>query len=276
MGVPIFQEAASETGFGKWKMSNIHNKHIRITENVKQIIGPLKVVVPSHYGRLYTEAARSLDVELQPEEILNSEMLSDQVVHHVITLAACTEQAIEAIETEDKKTLYAVLAETRALREEIRALQTIVYEDPLTRSYNRRWFEDNYLNNDKRTLAKDGTMAIIDLNKFKEINDTFGHIVGDKVLVHISQKLKESGGDVIRYGGDEFLVVFGAAEPLVSVQHKIELMILNCSKRSFKIENESFKISFAFGITPFKQGNDFGQVIDVADKAMYRHKRITK
>jgi len=258
---------------GAYRMKDLYKEHIQITENIKKQIEPLKVVFPSYYGRLYSEAARELHIDLKPDELLDSEMLNEKVVHHVITLSSCAEQAIAAMESEDKKTLLAVLAETKALRDEIHELQQIVYEDALTKCYNRKWFEDFCLNSDKRTMRGEGTLAIVDLNKFKEINDTFGHVVGDRVLIHVSKKLQESGGKVVRYGGDEFIVVFNANETPSKIQEKIESMLHNCNKTSFKVDNKSFKVSFAFGITPFKKGYDLNAIVDAADKAMYRHKR---
>lgn len=255
-------------------MNEVDNKHIIVTENVKQKIAPLKMVLPSLYGKLYVEAAHSLNVDLRPEELLDPEMLNEQVIRHVMMLASCAEQAVEAMEQEDKQKLASVLAETNALRDEINTLQKIVYEDALTKSYNRKWFEDNFLEDDKHHMRFAGTMAIVDLNKFKHINDTYGHIVGDKVLKHIAQKLKESSGDVIRFGGDEFIVVFDSKISISDVQERIDAILHSYEKISFKLDKDSFKVSFAYGITPFKQGYELSAIIDLADKAMYRHKKM--
>jgi diguanylate cyclase (GGDEF)-like protein len=254
-------------------MKNAFDKHTLITATIKKQIEPLKIVFPSQYGKFYAQWARTHNIELKPDEILGSEMLNEKVVQHVITLASCTEKAIQAIENEDKKTLETVLAETKSLRDEINELQRIIYEDTLTKCYNRKWFEDMYLDNDNLTLNTNGTLAIIDLNKFKIINDTFGHTIGDKVLVHIANTLKETGGKVIRYGGDEFLVIFDDTQTFSEIQKNFDEMIIACAKKSFKVEEESFKVSFAYGTAPFTQGDDLNTIIDIADKAMYRHKK---
>ncbi|MDP2850256.1 MAG: diguanylate cyclase [Sulfuricurvum sp.] len=257
-------------------MRNIHEQHVCISEKIKIKIQPLKVVFPSYYGKLYAEEAHALNVELQPDELLDAEMLNENVVNHVLRLSNCAEQAIEAIESEDKKKLSAVLEETKALRDEIQTLQQIIYEDALTKSYNRKWFEDHYLNSDKQSMRDNGAMVMIDLNKFKEINDTYGHIVGDKVLVHIAKKLKEMGGDVIRFGGDEFLVMFSSGESVAKIEEKIDYMLVNCAKKIFKVDENTFKVSFAYGIAAFEQGSELSFVIDTADKSMYRHKRLVQ
>lgn len=254
-------------------MKKIQTQHIIITKNVKEKIQSLEIVLPSYYAKIYDEEARVHNMELNPDELLDSELLSEKVVHHIISLTSCTERAIEAIESEDKKTLHSVLAETKALRSEIDELRKIVYEDTLTKSYNRKWFEDLYLHSDKNTLREEGILVMVDLNKFKQINDTFGHIVGDKVLTHIALKLKESGGEVVRYGGDEFMIIYTISESLSSIKEKIEMMIQKCDNTSFKVDQRSFKISFAYGITPFKRGAILSEIIEMADKEMYRHKK---
>lgn len=251
----------------------MQNQHIIITQTVKDKIQSLNIVFPSHYAKLYSEEASLHNVELDPEELLNSELLSEKVVHHIISLSSCTERAIEAIENEDKVALYTVLSETKALRDEIDELRKIVYEDTLTKSYNRKWFEDLYLDSDKCTLRENGVLVMIDLNKFKHINDTFGHIVGDRVLTHIAFKLKESGGEVVRYGGDEFMIIFNASESQSGIVKKIEAMIQKCDKTSFKVDQRSFKISFSYGITPFTRGSVLSEIVDLADKEMYRYKK---
>lgn len=254
-------------------MKHSHTQHKIITSNVKKKIESLEIVFPSQYGKLYLESARSLSVELTTDELLDPEMLNEKVIQHVIILASCAQRAIEAIENEDKKTLAIVLKETKLLRQKIDELQKLIYEDTLTKCYNRKWFEDTYMDPSTMTLRSSGTMAIIDLNKFKIINDTYGHTIGDKVLVHMATKLKEVGAKVVRYGGDEFLLLFDETVDVSNITNDIDEMILSCSKKSFKVNTESFKIGFSYGIASFTAGSELNVIIDTADKAMYRHKR---
>jgi len=249
------------------------NTHMQITEVVKTKIAPLKIVFPSHYARIYSQEAAKNDIELHPDELLNSEMLSEKVVHHVISLTSCAERAITAIENEDAKTLKEVLEETQQLRNELDELRKVVYEDALTKSYTRKWFEDIYLSSDKSTLNQGGALVLVDLNKFKMINDTYGHVVGDKVLSYVADKLKESGGNVVRFGGDEFLVIFDSKIPLSLIKKRFVAIIQRFDQISFKIETGNFKIGFSYGITSFEKGSSLSQVVDTADKEMYRHKR---
>jgi len=95
----------------------------------------------------------------------------------------------------------------------------------------------------------------------------------DKVLALIATKLKETGGRVIRYGGDEFIVIFDYSLSYQHVQDKIESLLRYFHKVHFKVMDQSFKIDFAFGIAPFTKNTDVSLVIEIADKAMYHRKR---
>ena len=254
-------------------MADLHQEHIEITNHVKQTINAMPIVFPAQYGKLYYEASLSRDIELKPDELLTYEMLDEKIVRHIITLSDCADHAITAIETENKALLASVLTETKKLQHEIQELQKIVYEDGLTKSYNRKWFDDTILDHDKISIRDSGTIVMVDLNKFKEINDTYGHIVGDKVLIHITVKLKESGGRVVRYGGDEFLVIFDAKVSSIEITEKIENILRYFEKIHFKVDDKSFKISFAYGMAPFTRGAEISRVIEAADKSMYRHKK---
>lgn len=257
-------------------MSNLYEEHINITEEVKNLIEPMKVVFPADYGRIYYNKAHDHNIVMTPEELLNREMLDEKMVRHVVSLVECTDTAIDAMEHGDIELLKSVLLKTKLLQEEIQELQKIVYEDGLTKSYNRKWFEDTVLTPDHITLRESGTLVMVDLNKFKEINDTYGHIVGDKVLKHVALKLKESGGRVIRYGGDEFIVIFDVRVTSHDIRSKMDKIIHYFQKVHFKVKPHSFKISFAYGLAPFHEGSEVSDVIEMADKAMYTHKKSEK
>lgn len=253
-------------------MSDLYKEHIDITNEVKESIQKIKVVFPAEYNRIYAEKARSHEIELKPNQVIGSEMLDEKMVRHLITLSQCTDDAIRAIETEDKELLNIVLAETKALQEEIHELQKIVYEDGLTKSFNRKWFEDTICNEDHISIRDSGILVMIDLNKFKQINDTYGHVIGDKVLIHIAFKLKETGGRVVRYGGDEFIIIFDVKVTEDEIHNKMKEILNYCNNVHFKVEQNQFKINFSYGMTSFKKGSNIDTIIELADKAMYVNK----
>lgn len=253
-------------------MKNLVEEHSRITNEVKKIIEPIKIVFPAEYSKIYSEVAHSHEIDLQPDQLLTREMLDEKMVRHITTLSECAADAINAMKSEDRTLLNQILVKTEQLQMEIQELRRIIYEDSLTQSYNRKWFEDELLDLSKLRLRDSGILVMIDLNKFKEINDTYGHVVGDKVLSLVANKLRETGGRVVRYGGDEFIVVFDQTLSQMQVKTKIESILRYFQKVHFKVGKYSFKIDFAFGMSSFTHDAEVLAVIELADKAMYSNK----
>ena len=145
--------------------------------------------------------------------------------------------------------------------------------DALTGVLNRGAFEK------LKTAASDGKVAflMVDVDDFKAINDTYGHIVGDKVLVRVVSLLRDhfrSDDNIFRIGGDEFAVVmFGVDESgKHTIQDKIESIneILSSVKREGEPENVSLSVGVAFG-------NLIDQaLISKADSVLYERKKSGK
>ena len=248
--------------------------HRDITSEVKILIEPLKVVFPAQYGKLYLEAAQAQSIELKADELFDGEMLDDKIIRHIVTLHECADEALEAMDQEDKTLLRLAIKKTQQLQEEIHELHKIIYEDTLTKSYNRKWFQDKVLDENRLSIRDSGTLVMIDLNKFKMINDTYGHIIGDQVLFKVAQKLKETEGRVVRYGGDEFIIIFDKAIVIQDVKNRLESILEYFKKVHFQVKEHSFKINFAYGMASFSQDTQIYEVIEAADKVMYQHKKM--
>lgn len=145
-------------------------------------------------------------------------------------------------------------------------------KDPLTETYNRR-----HLNEALRDLyAKYGyiTVAVIDTDNFKRINDAFGHIEGDMVLKAIAQlakgSVKESGGEVVRYGGDEFVVII--PKPLGEALHILEEFrkAVHYLKIAYDLDTD---ISITLGVCSCPEIiKEYKKIIKIADRALLRGK----
>ncbi|MDH5436593.1 MAG: EAL domain-containing protein [Gammaproteobacteria bacterium] len=119
------------------------------------------------------------------------------------------------------------------------------------------------------------SVLIIDLDYFKEVNDTLGHDTGDELLIQVSNRFKNalSHIDTVgRLGGDEFAVVISNADPdkaILAGQH-----LLNTLEEPFVINNNSFHVSASIGISVFPEhGDDVTSLMKCADVAMYVAKR---
>jgi len=145
--------------------------------------------------------------------------------------------------------------------------------DPLSGLYNRR-FLDDFLETDIKEY-KSYSILMIDIDFFKQVNDTYGHNIGDEVIVELSNVLKENtkGSDLaVRYGGEEFLIItFNTTNQQAE---KIATNIKNSfAKKVFKTEQESFSKTLSIGIASIPQNSQTPwQCIKFADVALYNAK----
>ncbi|GAV26492.1 GGDEF domain-containing protein [Carboxydothermus islandicus] len=155
-------------------------------------------------------------------------------------------------------------------------LAEISQRDPLTQAFNRRFLEDAIL--EKRDCNY--SLIFIDLDKFKEINDTFGHNAGDMVLIELTKKIREnlrSQDQVIRMGGDEILIYLPntAVELAQEIATRIKELI---RKQKFEVAKDNRKVTFnvsaSMGIGSCREGESFEEVLARVDKALYRAKEL--
>ncbi len=155
-----------------------------------------------------------------------------------------------------------------------------LYTDSLTGLYNRRQF-DNYMQECFRNCDEGVMLGIImiDLDSFKKINDSWGHIAGDVALVEAGKILKNSfrKEDIIcRYGGDEFVVVLKVAG-MIELTNMVERLKTNTNK--FNKNNDllySINFSIGFDILDCKSGMTIQQFIKHIDNLMYEDKSRNK
>lgn len=263
--------------------NNNNNKDLHIISNeTKDSIGKMSIVTPSIYASIFSQFATEHNIEIENEtehaqDLLKLECnaltkLQNNTSKNAQILSNSTTKAINAIKDKDESQLNEVLKETQALRVEIEKLKESVYKDELTRTYNRKWLHDNYLNPENGTFESAGTLAIIDLNYFKIVNDTHGHIIGDKVLIFIANELQKSGNKIVRYGGDEFIILFDkntAIDRASKILKSIREVIIT---KKLKAHDTTFRTSFSIGICSYSSGDDLSQTIEIADKNMYEDK----
>jgi len=253
-----------------------------ISNETKQYISDLGVVTPSIYANTFAKFAFMHDADLENEKLVTDELLNEKISlftnmqnstsQNALKLSESTTKAICAIKDKDEIVLAQVLQETQNLRAEIEKLKESIYRDPLTNAFNRKWMHDNYLDEPAQKFTADGTLAIIDLNYFKLINDNYGHIIGDKVLVFMANQLRKTLGNVVRYGGDEFIIVCPASSSPQTALEKLVKLREEILKKNIKTKEASFKVSFSIGTEAFKEGELLVDIIDKADKNMYEDK----
>lgn len=149
--------------------------------------------------------------------------------------------------------------------------------DALTGLYNRRHFEDNLEREFLRAVRYDNNLsfAIIDIDYFKKVNDTYGHSAGDYILKEIAYLISQTFRKtdmVFRYGGEEFAVIITetslekAVIPLERLRKTIEETV-------FKFKDEKINITISVGVAEVnEQTNTVHQLFEQADNALYKAK----
>lgn len=155
-------------------------------------------------------------------------------------------------------------------------LRNLAMVDPLTGLYNRRFAEQRLAAEVARSERRGHPLTVLtlDLNNFKEINDTYGHPAGDQVLQEFASRLNKviRGSDLaVRLGGDEFLVVLPEC---TLEQLKLVLDRLN----SFELDWQGKKIpvTFSAGWRDYQKGDRPEEMLARADEALYEGKRASK
>ena len=172
-------------------------------------------------------------------------------------------------------------ADLRRYVAEIEHLQAELREqslrDPLTGLYNRRYLNET-LGRELIQAARENiplSIILADIDYFKKVNDTYGHQVGDKVLVTIASLLKQHAREsdiVCRYGGEEFLLVF-LGTPLAVAAQRAEALRQTCATCSIQTEQAELMVTLSFGLASYPDhGKQADELIIKADQALYQSK----
>lgn len=170
-------------------------------------------------------------------------------------------------------------ARIQALLKRLETQKSLILQDALTGVYNRRYLEQRLVEEIARSNRINGcfSVAMIDMDYFKSVNDKFGHAAGDEVLQVLVKRINENlrNSDVIcRYGGEEFVIIL----PDTAKDHAyrvIERLRQNVGMKSINLtgENTKIDISISGGISSFPEdGTTSRQLIITADSAMYQAK----
>lgn len=183
---------------------------------------------------------------------------SKKIVEYQDTLRKLLELCIERINLYDK-------------------FQQLSIYDSLTETYNRRYFVMRFVEEFER--AKNFSLKLsalmIDVDNFKKINDTYGHLVGDAVLKEIAKIIKENIREIdslARFGGEEFSVVLPETDKMAAIV-VAERIRSKVSEHIIKAFDETLNVTISVGVGNFPQNTLYSDVLmETADKALYQAK----
>lgn len=165
------------------------------------------------------------------------------------------------------------------LLEQVKTLEMKTSLDPLTKVYNRYALQEHLkVVLEKEKLDFEIFVLMIDLDNFKQINDRFGHVAGDKVLIFIAKLFKKAlrdGDRVYRFGGEEFIIVLNRTD-LEGAKLVAERLLSLCRNNKPLFQNQQIPVTLSIGLTKVIPSDSIDTIIDRSDKALYRAKNSGK
>jgi diguanylate cyclase (GGDEF)-like protein len=160
----------------------------------------------------------------------------------------------------------------RKLLEARDQLELLVQMDPLTEALNRHAFHSLLRRPEKGEESKtSGSVAVIDIDNLKPINDTFGHTVGDKAIRAVARAMRSlvrADDMLFRWGGDEFLVLMFNL-PQSDALSRMEKLNVILDENCRRWTSVPITVTVSYGVAGFRSLTDLGDAIEAADKAMY-------
>ena len=176
-----------------------------------------------------------------------------------------------------KENLEFANSKIKALELKVDKVVNDSYIDPLTGALNRKWLEDYFDDFFWFEKSNSNLFAILDIDYFKQVNDTYGHAAGDFALKEVVERFREvlrgnAEDKIIRYGGDEFILILTEVRES-SVDSILERLIISVNSKEFKFEGVSMSLSISVGVSMFREGKNTKEIFELTDKKLYEAKK---
>ena len=199
------------------------------------------------------------------DKIVNKEVYTDRV-----------SDELERVKSELNK----YKKETEELKLQINECQLEMITDKLTGLHRKDFFETavNGLIGRNNRMNEPFSIIIFDIDDFKKVNDTYGHVTGDAVLKKCGEIVRRRIRSIdfgIRFGGEEFLILLSNAK--MNVACSVAYSILEMIRETYFKHNQiHFQITASFGVTEFRKGENIKATVERADNNLYKAKRSGK
>lgn len=179
------------------------------------------------------------------------------------------EFSLTEIRVDNQRWMMAIIRDVKSRKRRESELEKATKTDSLSGLANRSEFQIQLEANTAGSLA----VAIIDVDEFKQINDRYGHPIGDQAIQHVSDVMKEVFPDAIclaRLGGDEFGVILSSQDDVI-LRSRFEMLLRRISGSDYSCRNLSLTISI--GVCRGRPGSTPRSLLTAADQAMYASKK---
>ncbi|MDF2882487.1 MAG: hypothetical protein K0R54_3044 [Clostridiaceae bacterium] len=184
-------------------------------------------------------------------------------------------------EKDEAVSVFGAFTDITELKEQEKRIHDLAYHDSITGLPNRLMLSeviDHKIQNSSKNRSK-FSMIFIDIDNFKFINDSYGHLTGDKLLSEVGNKLRETQDNktmFFRLGGDEFIVLIENIQDKEQVEKFLKYLYKVLASPIF-IDEKIFHITYSSGIVIYPEhGDTFQELLKNADTAMYKSKELGK
>ena len=247
-------------------------------ERMRQALRRIIIDIQGEVGQSGGEVSKYADTLGSFADILDGS-LSSGALHNEVQKVIEETRTMECSQRELESQMSGVLSEVEFLRRELDQVREESLTDALTGISNRKAFDAALEKIFKERTGEEDTFGLLlaDIDHFKRFNDTFGHLVGDKVLRFVGATLKScvNGKDVAaRYGGEEFAIILPHTDSVGSCALAEQIrQAISAGKLKNRESGESYgRLTISIGVSQFRPGEPPAALILRADKALYRAK----
>lgn len=271
------------------RLKDVIYKQSMVKHGLREATATLKATMTAFVNRMGDVVAAS--DEYQQKLVTHVERISqtedvlelNRILETLLEETRAVQSGTRAVHSEliaERDAALAAEDRIQQLETQIAAMSALVREDPLTHSLNRRGLDDEFARETSRAerYKTAFSIAVLDIDNFKKLNDERGHQAGDDALVHLVQVAKDElriTDHVARLGGEEFLIML----PNTSLEGAVKIITRlqrGLTKKYFLDKNEHVLITFSAGVAQRAPGESQDALIARADAAMYEAKRTGK
>jgi len=222
-----------------------------------------------------TKDARYVHLPQQNLEIISLLCVPLRVLAHVLGVITVTSKRKKAFSKDDEE-LLEFLGNSAVRDLENARLYQMSITDPLTKCFNRQYLLHRLPDEVERyrRYGDPFSVVLLDLDHFKKVNDTHGHLCGDFVLREVTRLIKEDLREIdalVRYGGDEFLFLLPRTE-CTGAHHIAERVRAHIEKIHFHYSDATIFITASLGVSQFQMGQTEADLIAQIDQLLYQAK----